>query len=50
MLVFDDADGTPPSAAIAPIPSDLVQARSGALLAHPLQRQADGAFRVTVIT
>ena len=49
MLVFDDADGTPPSAIIAAIPSDL-QARSGALLAHPPRRQADGAFRVTVIT
>jgi hypothetical protein len=50
MLVFDDADGTPPSAVLSPVPSDLVQLRSGALLALPLQRQADGAFRITVIT
>jgi hypothetical protein len=50
MLVFDDADGTPPPAVIPPVPSAPVQVRSGALLALPLQRQAGGAFRLTVIT
>ena len=50
MLVFDDADGAPPSAAIPFLPSDPAQARSGAVIALALQRQADGALLVTVIT
>jgi hypothetical protein len=50
MLVFDDADGTPPPAVVPPVPSDLVQVRSAASLALPVQRQAGGAFRLTVIT
>lgn len=50
MLVFDDAGGAPPSAVIPFLPSDPAQARSGAVIALALQRQADGALRVTVIT
>ena len=50
MLVFDDADGAPPSAVVPFLPSDQAQARSGAVVALRLQRQADGAFPVTVIT
>ena len=50
MLVFDDAGGSPPSAVIPFLLSDRAQARPDAVLALSLQRQANGALRVTVIT